>query len=204
MQVDFSNTPSKRYSQELHDLHWKLKADNIRIRDNHKCRLCGATNTQLDVHHLRYIDGRAAWEYDDGDLVTLCHKCHEKLHDDVNFEQLNEWDYFYHKGVQGVGIVARKYEDYISFNVCWADTIRDVPEHGRIWVMDEVSKEHVRPATSAEIWDFWDKLLDYYGDEESLKGLIYYEEMLAIMPPRNHPIWKLIEPINRAIHSKLS
>jgi hypothetical protein len=29
--------------------------------------------------------------------------------------------------------------------------------------------------------------------------LISYEEMLAIMPPRNHPIRQLIEPINRAM-----
>lgn len=70
-----SSAPRKRYSQQLQDLNWKFKADNIRIRDKHSCRLCGEKNTQLDVHHIRYIDGRMAWEYDDGDLVTLCHKC---------------------------------------------------------------------------------------------------------------------------------
>ena len=78
MIIDKNSTPSKRYSQELQKIHWKLKADNIRIRDKHKCRLCGAVGTQLDVHHLRYIDGREPWEYDDGDLVTLCHTCHEQ------------------------------------------------------------------------------------------------------------------------------
>ena len=94
MIIDKKSTPSIRYSQELQNTHWKLKADNIRIRDKHKCRLCNATGTQLDVHHLRYIEGREPWEYDDGDLVTLCHKCHEKLHDEINFYQLKEWDYF--------------------------------------------------------------------------------------------------------------
>ena len=52
MIIDTTSTPSKRYSQELQNTHWKLKADNIRIRDKHKCRLCNATDTQLDVHHL--------------------------------------------------------------------------------------------------------------------------------------------------------
>ena len=62
MIIDKKSTPSQRYSQELQNTHWKLKAGNIRIRDKHKCRLCNATDTQLDVHHLRYIEGREPWE----------------------------------------------------------------------------------------------------------------------------------------------
>lgn len=203
MIIDKKSTPSKRYSQELQNTHWKLKADNIRIRDKHKCRLCNATDTQLDVHHLRYIEGREPWEYDDGDLVTLCHKCHEKLHNEINFYQLKEWDYFYHKVLDGVGIVSHINANSLEFHICWTETEKDVPEHGRIWFEDQAYPEDIRPATSSEIWDFWDKLLKYYGDEESLKMLISFERMLAIMPPRNHPIWKLIEPINRAMHEKM-
>ena len=203
MIIDRKSTPSKRYSQELQNTHWKLKADNIRIRDKYKCRLCNATGIQLDVHHLRYIEGREPWEYDDGDLVTLCHKCHEKLHDEINFYQLKEWDYFYHKDFDGVGIVSRMYTDSLEFHVCWTETERDVPEHGRIWFEGGGYPSNVRAATNTEIWDFWDKLLKYYGDEESLEILISHERMLAIMPPRNHPIWKLIEPINRAMHEDL-
>ena len=74
--------PKERYEQQLDDVRWKFKADNIRIRDKHECRLCGAKKVQLDVHHIRYIYGREAWDYDDGDLVTLCHKCHEEKYDD--------------------------------------------------------------------------------------------------------------------------
>ena len=199
MIIDKNSTPSKRYSQELQKIHWKLKADNIRIRDKHKCRLCGAVGTQLDVHHLRYIDGREPWEYDDGDLVTLCHTCHGQLHDEIIFNQLTEGDYFYHQGLGGVGIVSRINTNSLEFHICWTEKERDVPEHGRIWFEDQAYPEDIRPAKSSEIWDFWDKLLKYYGDEESLKMLISYEEMLAIMPPRNHPIWQLIEPINRAM-----
>lgn len=77
--------PKERYEQQLDDVRWKFKADNIRIRDKHECRLCGAKKVQLDVHHIRYIYGREAWDYDDGDLVTLCHKCYEELHDGQDF-----------------------------------------------------------------------------------------------------------------------
>lgn len=34
----------------------------------------------LQVHHRRYIVGKKAWEYEDGDLVTLCQECHSKVH----------------------------------------------------------------------------------------------------------------------------
>ena len=55
--------PKERYEQQLDDTRWKLKSENIRIRDKHECRLCGAKRTQLDVHHIRYINGREAWDY---------------------------------------------------------------------------------------------------------------------------------------------
>ena len=38
--------PKERYEQQLDDVRWKFKADNIRIRDKHECRLCGAKRTQ--------------------------------------------------------------------------------------------------------------------------------------------------------------
>ena len=78
-----SAAPKERYNQQLDDNRWKLKAENIRIRDKHECRLCGAKKTQLDVHHIRYIPGREAWDYDDGDLVTLCHKRPEYQDEEV-------------------------------------------------------------------------------------------------------------------------
>lgn len=34
----------------------------------------------MQVHHRKYIHGREAWDYSDEDLVTLCKRCHAKLH----------------------------------------------------------------------------------------------------------------------------
>lgn len=35
---------------------------------------------QLVVHHLAYHAGHAPWEYEDGELLTICKECHSKLH----------------------------------------------------------------------------------------------------------------------------
>ena len=51
-------------------------------RDNYTCQICGAT-TNLDVHHKdnegQHIKGNKANE-DLINLITLCHRCHIKLH----------------------------------------------------------------------------------------------------------------------------
>lgn len=165
------NVPRERYSQQLQSTSWKLKAENIRIRDGHKCRLCGGKGIQLDVHHIRYIAGREPWEYDDGDLVTLCHKCHEKLHKE---QELLLWKrdyfrpgaYFYSKEFDGVGIVTQAYEDYIRFDFCMANAFHYQDDnHARLYVEAETSFEDIRPATKEEIEDFWNLVGKYYSDE---------------------------------------
>lgn len=36
--------------------------------------------TPLNTHHNYYIFGRKPWDYDNGALVTLCSRCHQKRH----------------------------------------------------------------------------------------------------------------------------
>lgn len=178
--------PKERYEQQLDDVRWKFKADNIRIRDKHECRLCGAKKVQLDVHHIRYIYGREAWDYDDGDLVTLCHKCHEEIHDWQDFENLVEGNYFYDKFLKGVGIVEHKYSDRLWFNACWAgDKHFQENNEGRFYVESEASREDVRTANSDEINDFWGKVEKHM----SIDMVIYYfGKHLKTLLPTDHPI----------------
>ena len=177
--------PKERYEQQLEDVRWKFKAENIRIRDGHKCRLCGAKNTQLDVHHIRYT-GCEAWDYDDGDLVTLCHKCHEELHDWQDFETLRPGDYFYSKYFEGVGVVEYIKSDGIYFKGCWTENKHCCyDDHGRLYANDETPREDVRLATNNEIEDFWDKVVKYY----SISAIIeYFGEHLETLLPKNHPV----------------
>ena len=180
--------PKERYEQQLNDVRWKFKADNIRIRDKHECRLCGAKKTQLDVHHIRYISGREAWDYDDGDLVTLCHKCHEELHDGQDYEKIVPGWYFYDKFLEGVGIVERKTSEGVSFNVCWTECEHYTDNHqGRIFSVGETSRHAIREARPNEIADFWVKVENYYGD--SIDMLIEdFGKHLKNLLPENHPL----------------
>ena len=178
--------PKERYEQQLDDTRWKLKANNIRKRDNHECQVCGAKKKQLDVHHIRYVSGREAWDYDDGDLVTLCHECHEEIHDWQDFENLIEGGYYYDKTLEGVGVVERKYSNSVEFHACWTEVAQNEGEdHGRLYYEDFSCRSQVRKARADEIEDFWNKVEKYY----SIESIIYdFGKHLKTLLPDNHPI----------------
>ena len=47
-------------------------------RDNYTCQICGAKNTKLQVHHIRFRSDGGSNRMDN--LVTLCKECHDKVH----------------------------------------------------------------------------------------------------------------------------
>ena len=47
-------------------------------RDNYTCQICGAQNTQLQVHHLQFRSHGGSDSMEN--LTTLCKDCHEKIH----------------------------------------------------------------------------------------------------------------------------
>ena len=59
-------------------------------RDKFACRLCKDEETELQVHHKKYINGNAPWEYDDAELITLCCHCHEEINSlkNIPFEKI--------------------------------------------------------------------------------------------------------------------
>ena len=69
--------------------------NNIRLatlmRDNHKCQMCGKTNTILDVHHItpRRLQGSDIL----GNLISLCRNCHSE----VTGREMDYADKFYKK-----------------------------------------------------------------------------------------------------------
>ena len=67
------------YHKGLEDPRWFEKRKMIFKRDCYTCKKCGAKNN-LQVHHLKYIDGRNPWEYNQKHLITLCASCHKKEH----------------------------------------------------------------------------------------------------------------------------
>lgn len=73
------------YGEMLKDSRWREKREKILNRDGYKCRWCGS-GENLQVHHKyysRYPNGVKVepWNYPDDALITLCDKCHKKVHD---------------------------------------------------------------------------------------------------------------------------
>lgn len=64
------------YEEYIDSDEWRERASRIRMRDGYCCQICGATDVPMEVHHLTYT---RLYEEDDGDLLTLCHECHEKV-----------------------------------------------------------------------------------------------------------------------------
>lgn len=78
--------PGRRsnYVRGLQSPEWREVCRRVRLRDGHRCQLCGKTYT-LEVHHLTYYDenGRSivGREVDHLDkLITLCGECHQRMH----------------------------------------------------------------------------------------------------------------------------
>jgi HNH endonuclease len=63
------------YSEKLKSPQWQKKRLEILQRDNFTCQLCSDTETELQVHHLKYTG--EPQDAPNEDLQTLCKHCHE-------------------------------------------------------------------------------------------------------------------------------
>jgi hypothetical protein len=72
-------TSKPAYGDLLNDPRWQRKRLEVFQRDNFSCQLCGDTETELQVHHKKYINGRQPWDYEPTELITLCVHCHKKI-----------------------------------------------------------------------------------------------------------------------------
>ncbi|MGW8300440.1 MAG: HNH endonuclease [Desulfobacterales bacterium] len=75
------------YAEKLKDPRWQKVRLQVFDRDNWECLRCDCDNQTLHAHHLYYEKGKDPWEYDLKDIVTLCRKCHDKLHSDEEIMQ---------------------------------------------------------------------------------------------------------------------
>lgn len=68
------------YSEQLKSPMWQKKRLEIMQRDNFTCKRCLCNNKTLNVHHVRYLKNKKAWEYKDSNYLTLCEDCHSIEH----------------------------------------------------------------------------------------------------------------------------
>lgn len=67
------------YADQLNTPEWKAFRQFIFVVRGKQCEKCGRRD-RLQIHHLRYITGRMAWEYLPFDVLVLCDACHKKIH----------------------------------------------------------------------------------------------------------------------------
>jgi uncharacterized CHY-type Zn-finger protein len=91
---------AKSYSDKLRDPCWQKKRLQVLSRDDWTCKLCGDSETTLNVHHKEYVSGLNPWDYSNKQLVTLCEDCHKEIsrneYKEYDFNQfkvlkLNKW-----------------------------------------------------------------------------------------------------------------
>lgn len=71
----------KQHAKELASPKWKKKREEVFERYGKQCVECGSTKN-IQVHHLIYRKGHHLWDYSVDELLPLCKKCHQKVHDD--------------------------------------------------------------------------------------------------------------------------
>lgn len=68
---------------------WKAKRTNILKRDTYLCQECkryGKTTGATTVHHIKPLEFNYELRLDSNNLISLCSKCHDKMHDRTNNE----------------------------------------------------------------------------------------------------------------------
>ena len=70
----------KEFIEQIKSPQWQKRRLEIMQRDEFTCQMCGSKDETLHVHHIKYVNGRKYWEYDDWELITLCEECHEYEH----------------------------------------------------------------------------------------------------------------------------
>lgn len=78
---------AKTYSEKLKDPRWQRRRLEIMERDVFQCQMCFDRDNTLTVHHKEYLKGLEPWEYEDDLLVTLCERCHKKVHYNIELEK---------------------------------------------------------------------------------------------------------------------
>ena len=58
----------------------------VLTRDENKCQKCKTKNAD-EVHHLTYEN---LFKEKLEDLISVCHDCHKKIHDEQREQKLNE------------------------------------------------------------------------------------------------------------------
>ncbi|WP_347257917.1 HNH endonuclease [Methylocaldum sp.] len=84
--------------QSYRDGRWAQFREEVIDIDGNRCSRCGRSRSDeviLQVHHKRYVPGKAPWEYAYKDCETLCKGCHGREHGHIRPN--TGWHYIAHE-----------------------------------------------------------------------------------------------------------
>lgn len=68
------------------DRRWIKLRNYVRARDNYMCLVCmdkeHIAEPMKIVHHIQTVEDREDLRYKENNLISLCKKCHESIHED--------------------------------------------------------------------------------------------------------------------------
>jgi len=70
-----NETAHKRISYKYRK--WR---ESVLERDNYECKKCGYSGKTMNVHHIKHFAEYEEYRYDMDNAITLCERCHRKLH----------------------------------------------------------------------------------------------------------------------------
>lgn len=77
---------NKDYRQSTEYKNWRAA---VFQRDGFKCAICGQVGGELNAHHIRSFKDYPELRFDINNGITLCVRCHRKVHREKN----REWIY---------------------------------------------------------------------------------------------------------------
>jgi hypothetical protein len=68
------------YKEQLRDPRWQKRRLQVLQYAGWRCQICGVKDQELHCHHSYYSKGKMAWQYPKGAIISVCWRCHERLH----------------------------------------------------------------------------------------------------------------------------
>lgn len=72
---------SDSFKDQYRHPKWQKKRLEILSDRAYECEFCQDSETELQVHHIEYTQGKKVWEYGEDNFLCLCKPCHERLSD---------------------------------------------------------------------------------------------------------------------------
>lgn len=83
MSISFGKGGMSVSSFDYGSVRWKKKRAAILRRDGYLCQNCkryGKVSEAVEVHHVKPVELWPELAWDSGNMVSLCPKCHRKMH----------------------------------------------------------------------------------------------------------------------------